>query len=74
MSEIKEKEKVQWLKSEKRMRIILVLALISTIALITTLIFFREQIWAVVVSSLTEVSLIIGIIANVKTILKKEDR
>lgn len=72
MSKNKKTEKEQWLKSEKRMRLFIFLALISTIALITILIFFREQLWAVVASSLTQIGLIIGIIANLKTILKGE--
>ena len=61
-----EKDKNRWRENERRMRNILIWIMLAVIAFVIILVFFRSQLWAIVVNA----AVIIGLIADLISIIK----
>ena len=63
-----EKDKERWRENERRMRNTIIWIVLALIALIIILVYFRSQVWAIVVDA----GVIIGLISDLISIAKRE--
>lgn len=63
-----EKDKERWRENERRMRNTIIWIVLALIALIIILVYFRSQVWAIVVDA----GVIIGLISDLISIAKQE--
>ncbi len=63
-----EKDKERWRENERRMRNTIFWIVLALIALIIILVYFRSQLWAIVVNA----GVIIGLITDLISIAKRE--
>lgn len=60
--ENKEKEKVLWEKKEKQIRRSLLFAIVGVLLLMAIILFFRQQIWAIITGSGIVVGLLVDFV------------